>query len=98
LVLKLEVLTDNVQKPMHLSEPLAAMLGESTLSRPQTVKRIWAYVKERDLQEPTDKRQINCDDSMRAVFKCDKVHMFTMNKLLVQHLYPADEVVAVDAS
>jgi upstream activation factor subunit UAF30 len=35
---------------------------------------------------------------MRAVFKCDKVHMFTMNKLLVQHLYPADEVVAVDAS
>ncbi|EGP85695.1 unnamed protein product [Zymoseptoria tritici ST99CH_1A5] len=85
-------------KPMHLSEPLAAMLGENQLSRPQTVKRIWAYVKERDLQEPTDKRQINCDEAMRAVFKSDKVHMFTMNKLLVQHLWPVEEADLVAAS
>lgn len=67
------------------------MLGQTTLSRPQTVKQIWNYVKERDLQDPNDKRQIRCDDAMRAVFKQDKVHMFTMNKLLAQHLYAADE-------
>ena len=78
---------------MHLSEPLSAMLGESTLSRPQTVKKIWDYVKARDLQDPKDKRQIVCDDAMRAVFKGDRVHMFTMNKLLANHLYPVDEVV-----
>jgi upstream activation factor subunit UAF30 len=74
------------------------MLGENTLSRPQTVKRIWAYVKERDLQDPSDKRQINCDDAMRAVFKGDRVHMFTMNKLLVQHLWPVEEAETVTAS
>lgn len=79
------------QKPMNLSEPLAAMLGEPTLSRPQTVKQIWAYVKARDLQDPNDKRQIRCDDAMHAVFKQDRVHMFTMNKLLAGHLYPAEE-------
>ncbi|KAK4500202.1 hypothetical protein PRZ48_008388 [Zasmidium cellare] len=79
-------------KPMNLSEPLSAMLGESQLSRPQTVKKIWEYVKARDLQDPSDKRNIRCDDAMRAVFKADKVHMFTMNKLLATHLYPADEV------
>lgn len=79
------------QKPMNLSEPLSAMLGESQLSRPQTVKKIWEYVKARDLQDPSDKRNIRCDDAMRAVFKSDKVHMFTMNKLLAAHLYPADE-------
>ncbi|KAF2212697.1 hypothetical protein CERZMDRAFT_67700 [Cercospora zeae-maydis SCOH1-5] len=79
-------------KPMALSEPLAAMLGETQLSRPQTVKQIWAYVKERNMQDPNDKRQIVCDDKMRAVFKADKVHMFTMNKLLASHLYPVDEV------
>ncbi|CAK1368152.1 Upstream activation factor subunit spp27 [Cercospora beticola] len=79
-------------KPMALSEPLAAMLGETQLSRPQTVKQIWAYVKARDMQDPNDKRQIVCDDKMRAVFKADKVHMFTMNKLLASHLYPVDEV------
>lgn len=76
---------------MNLSEPLAAMLGQPALSRPQTVKQIWAYVKERDLQDPNDKRQIRCDDAMHAVFKQDKVHMFTMNKLLASHLHPADE-------
>lgn len=78
-------------KLMNLSEPLSAMLGQPALSRPQTVKQIWAYVKERDLQDPSDKRQIRCDDAMYAVFKQDKVHMFTMNKLLANHLYPAEE-------
>jgi upstream activation factor subunit UAF30 len=79
---------------MALSEPLAAMLGEPQLSRPQTVKKIWEYVKARDLQDPKDKRQIQCDDAMRAVFKSDKVHMFTMNKLLAAHLYPVEEIVS----
>lgn len=77
---------------MTLSAPLSALLdNEPALSRPQTVKRIWAYVKERDLQDPNDKRQIVCDEPMRAVFKQDKVHMFTMNKILATHLYAQDE-------
>ncbi|KAK7621377.1 hypothetical protein BKA81DRAFT_133234 [Phyllosticta paracitricarpa] len=79
------------QKPMALSTPLSELLGETQLSRPQTVKKIWAYVKERDLQDPSDKRQIRCDDAMRAVFKQDRVHMFTMNKILNQNLYALDE-------
>ncbi|KAK4546091.1 hypothetical protein LTR36_002228 [Oleoguttula mirabilis] len=78
-------------KLMNLSEPLQALLGESQLSRPQTVKRIWAYVKERDLQDPSDKRQIRCDDLMRGVFKSDKIHMFTMNKVLAGQFYPVEE-------
>jgi upstream activation factor subunit UAF30 len=82
------------QKPMNLSEPLSALLGETQLSRPQTVKKIWEYVKLRDLQDPADKRQIVCDDAMRAVFKTDRVHMFTMNKILTQNLYAAEDVVA----
>ena len=34
---------------------------------------------------------IRCDEPMRAVFKQDKIHMFTMNKTLNQNLYPVDE-------
>lgn len=82
-----------LQKPMALSPALSELLGETQLSRPQTVKKIWEYVKERDLQDPSDKRQIRCDDAMRAVFKQDRVHMFTMNKILNQNLYAVDEVV-----
>ncbi|PVH96011.1 SWIB/MDM2 domain-containing protein [Periconia macrospinosa] len=80
-------------KPMALSQPLSDLLGETQLSRPQTVKKIWEYVKMNDLQDPNDKRQIRCDDAMRAVFKQDRVHMFTMNKILNQNLYAVDEIV-----
>ncbi|KAL8641544.1 MAG: hypothetical protein Q9228_001664 [Teloschistes exilis] len=62
-----------------------------SLSRPQTVKKIWEYVREHDLQDPGDKRWIRCDDALKAVFKSEKVHMFTMNKLLAQNLYNPDE-------
>ncbi|KAL8958777.1 MAG: hypothetical protein Q9193_004229 [Seirophora villosa] len=76
------------------SEPAEKKVNRSGgfhLSRPQTVKRIWQYVRQHNLQEPTDKRWIRCDDAMRAVFKAERVNMFTMNKLLAQNLYNPDE-------
>ncbi|KAF2109047.1 hypothetical protein BDV96DRAFT_248995 [Lophiotrema nucula] len=84
--------TGGFHKPMTLSPALSELLGETSLSRPQTVKKIWEYVKERDLQDPNDKRQIRCDEPMRRVFKQDRVHMFTMNKILNQNLYAQDEI------
>jgi hypothetical protein len=62
------------------------------LSRPQTVKKIWEHIKSHSLQDQADKRLIICDDAMRAIFKQEKVHMFTMNKILGQNLYDIDEV------
>lgn len=62
---------------MGHSDTLAALVGEARLSRPQTVKRIWDYVKARDLQDPSDKRFIICDDGLRSVFHTDRLHMFT---------------------
>jgi chromatin remodeling complex protein RSC6 len=67
------------------------LLTKIQLSRPQVVKKIWEYIKERDLQVPEDKRQIRCDEKMQAVFKQDKVHMFTMNKILGKQLYDVEE-------
>ncbi|KMP09305.1 hypothetical protein CIRG_09475 [Coccidioides immitis RMSCC 2394] len=61
------------------------------LSRPQSVKRIWQYIHDHGLQDPSDRRQIRCDERMRAVFKQDRVHMFTMTKILNQNLYNPDE-------
>ncbi|KAK9316602.1 hypothetical protein V1522DRAFT_390342 [Lipomyces starkeyi] len=80
---------------MLLSPQLAGFLGVSELSRPEAVKNIWTYIKEHDLQNPEDKREILCDDKMRPVFG-DKVHMFTMNKILANHLYKRDEVMGGD--
>lgn len=79
------------QKEFNLSFPLQEIVGAERLSRPQVVKKLWEHIKANDLQEPTDKRQIRCDDKMQAVFKQTTVNMFSMNKLLGSQLYPLDE-------
>ena len=84
-------LTDWSKKPMGLSEPLQRLTGETQLSRPQTVKKIWEYVKSHELQNPEDRRQIMCDDMLQAIFKQSSVSMFSMNKILSKNLYPIDE-------
>ncbi|CRK22544.1 hypothetical protein BN1723_012701 [Verticillium longisporum] len=79
------------QKPFNLSYPLAELLKEPQLSRPQVVKKLWEHIKGNNLQDPTNKRQIICDAPMEAVFKLPKVDMFQMNKLIGSHLYPVEE-------
>ncbi|KAK5050949.1 hypothetical protein LTR84_003508 [Exophiala bonariae] len=79
-------------KPLNLSPALSNLFGgETQLSRPQTTKRIWQHIKANELQDPSDKRYIFCDDKMREVFKQDRVHMFTMTKLISQQMYNPDE-------
>jgi len=79
-------------KPMILSPALSALFGgETTMSRPQSVKRLWEHIRANELQDPRDRRQIRCDDAMRAVFKQDKVHMFQMTKILNNNLYNPEE-------
>ncbi|KAK5991767.1 Upstream activation factor subunit spp27 [Cladobotryum mycophilum] len=79
------------QKPFILSPTLSELCGETQLSRPQVVKKLWEHIKANDLQDPTDKRQILCDEKMHAVFKQAKVDMFRMNKEIGSHLYPVGE-------
>lgn len=55
------------------------------------MKKLWEHIKQNQLQDPNDKRQILCDDRMQAVFKVNKVDMFQMNKLVGNHLYPVEE-------
>lgn len=79
------------QKPYNLSPPLAELLGVPQVSRLQVVKLLWVHIKAHQLQDPTDKRQILCDDRMQAVFKQPKIDMFQMNKQLSHHLYPVED-------
>ncbi|KAF4457421.1 UAF30-subunit of RNA polymerase I transcription factor [Fusarium albosuccineum] len=79
------------QKPFNLSTTLSELVGETQLSRPQVVKKLWEHIKGNDLQDPKDKRQIICDEKMQAVFKQSRVDMFRMNKEIGNHLYPVGE-------
>uniref|UniRef100_A0A7N0UEK0 Uncharacterized protein n=1 Tax=Kalanchoe fedtschenkoi TaxID=63787 RepID=A0A7N0UEK0_KALFE len=74
--------------PLKLSDALVKFLGtgESELARSQVVKRIWDYIKEKSLQDPSDKRQITCDEKLKELFEVDSFHGFTVSKLLKAHL------------
>ncbi|KAI8816800.1 SWIB/MDM2 domain-containing protein [Fimicolochytrium jonesii] len=74
-------------RPNALSPQLAAVLGgQTTLSRPQVVKQLWAYIKERGLQDPADGRMIICDQPLKDVFGVERVSGFKMNTYLSAHL------------
>lgn len=73
-------------KALKPSEALAAVVGTDALPRTEVTKKIWAYIKAHDLQNPQNKRMIRADDKLRAVFGQDEVSMFEMTKLVNQHL------------
>ncbi|KAJ1720469.1 hypothetical protein LPJ53_004906 [Coemansia erecta] len=75
-----------LSKPMKLSPDLRAFLDQKYCARTDVVKKLWAYIKQHDLQDPADKRYILCDDQLNTLFHTDRLYMYTMNKLLNEHL------------
>ncbi len=74
-------------KPMTPSEQLGAVVGASPMPRTEVTKKLWAYIKKNNLQDPKERRMINADDKLRPVFGGKRqVSMFDMTKLVNQHL------------
>ncbi len=74
-------------KPMNPSDSLAAIVGAKPLPRTEVTKKIWAYIKKNGLQDAKERRMINADDNLKAVFGGKKtVSMFEMTKLVNKHL------------
>ena len=75
-------------KPVTPDAELAAVVGSDPIPRPQVVKKMWDYIKAEGLQDANDKRMINADDKLRAVFDGkDQVSMFEMTKHISRHLH-----------
>jgi len=74
-------------KPMTPSAVLAAVVGAMPLPRTEVTKKIWDYIKKNKLQDAINRRLINADEKLRAVFGGKKqVSMFEMTKLVSNHL------------
>ena len=74
-------------KPVTPSAVLAAVIGEKPAPRTEVTSKIWAYIKKNGLQDKANKRMINADDKLKAVFAGKKqVAMFEMTKLVSAHL------------
>jgi hypothetical protein len=49
---------------------------------------MWAYIREKDLQDPKDRRKIVCDELLHSLFRVKTINMFQMNKALTKHIWP----------
>ena len=73
-------------KALTLSPELAAVLGNTPLPRTEIVKQLWVYIKAHGLQDATNKRNINADAKLKAVFGKPQVSMFEMAGLIGKHV------------
>lgn len=74
-------------KPLSVSSDLEAVVGKGPMPRSEVVKKLWVYIKKNGLQDPNNKRNINADSALKAVFGGKAtVNMFEMTKLVSKHL------------
>ncbi|WP_092128108.1 SWIB/MDM2 domain-containing protein [Polaromonas sp. YR568] len=73
-------------KALTLSPALAAVVGDKPLPRTEIVSKLWVYIKAKGLQDKINKRMINADEKLRAVFGKAQVSMFEMAGLIGKHV------------
>jgi chromatin remodeling complex protein RSC6 len=74
-------------QPLKVSAELAEVIGAGPMPRSEVVKKIWVYIKGKNLQDPKNKRNIVADDKLKKVFGGKAVvNMFEMTKLVSKHL------------
>ena len=74
-------------KPVQPDATLAAVVGSTAMPRTEVTKKLWAYIMKNGLQDKKNKRNINSDAALKAVFAGKgTVNMFEMTKLVSKHL------------
>ncbi|CAH2051867.1 unnamed protein product [Thlaspi arvense] len=75
-----------IMKPRPVSPEMQDVVGLSEIPRTQALKRIWAYIKEHDLQDPQNKRDILCDEKLKKIFEGrERVGFLEIAKLIGPH-------------
>ncbi|MDW5444760.1 SWIB/MDM2 domain-containing protein [Polaromonas sp. SM01] len=73
-------------KALTLSPALSAVVGAAALPRTEIVRKLWIYIKAKGLQDKVNKRMVNADEKLRAVFGKAQVSMFEMAGLIGKHV------------
>ncbi|KAL8204402.1 hypothetical protein R6Q57_010025 [Mikania cordata] len=80
------VRSSGILKPSPISPVLAHFLGVSESARTEAVKKIWEYIRSNELQNPTNKKEIICDEKLKTIFDGkDRVGFLEIAKLLTPH-------------
>jgi len=73
-------------KELTPSAELAAVVGSTPLPRTAVVSKLWDYIKKNNLQDKDNKRNINADDKLKAIFGKSQVSMFELAALIGKHV------------
>lgn len=52
---------------------------------------MWGYIREKDLQDPKNRKKIICDEKLKKLFNVNAIDMFQMNKALTKHIWPLED-------
>ena len=72
-------------KPMMPTGPLAAIIGSIPMPRTEVTSQIWKYIKKNNLQDKANRRMINADEKLRALFGKAQASMFELTKYVSKH-------------
>src|SRR3954467_2757859 len=74
-------------RPVTPDATVAEVVGSKPIPRTEDTKKLWLYIKKNGLQDKKNKRMINADAALKALFGGKaSVNMFEMTKLVNKHL------------
>ena len=73
-------------KALKPSSALAEVIGAAAAARTEVVKKLWAYIKKHNLQNPKNKRNILADEKLAKIFGKKEVSMFELAGIIGKHL------------
>ncbi|KAI5821069.1 hypothetical protein BZA77DRAFT_238503 [Pyronema omphalodes] len=88
----IKLVRDETPDRFKLSEPLANLLDTKEDTRAGIVMKIWEYVRANNLQDPDERRMINCNAQMRAIFNNDRLYFPQIPELTLSHIHPLEPI------
>lgn len=72
--------------PVQPDQVLGAIVGTNPLPRTEIVKKLWDYIKAKNLQDPKDKRTILADEKLEPLFGAKKLNMMKLAGCISAHV------------
>jgi upstream activation factor subunit UAF30 len=73
--------------PLTPSPMLAEVIGSKPLPRTEMIRSIWVYIKKNKLQDSVNKRMINADAKLKALFEGkSQISMFDLAKVVSKNV------------
>ncbi len=78
-------MASGIQKKLKISAELEAFSGVKELSRAETMKVLWDYIKANNLQNPENKKEILPDAKLATIIGKEPINMMKMAGALAKH-------------